>query len=349
MRKLFIVILCILFSSGCYNQPTVNDSDMKNSNSPATSKQNLISEASDNAVESTAEAKENAKDKKQPVQNDITKFQDANSGKTQIEPAHDNITSNTSNAKNGKIIVVDPGHGKSSSLMSDSEKQVYGYTFDSTKGWGEWRHFKSGTIWQNCEGSGCSGRAPANGGCWYPIGHGDRNTEPDLNYTNALNAKKYLEQLGYTVRITRSQDENPSLTQRIKYCYPNSDTTAQPDASAYVCLHSNAGGGRGSCYISLSGLYDQAGIPGNYVEAGNALGVLINNSIVQNTSLSAYGNGRYDGYPELVLFCKSPVPVAYMEIGFYDNANDLNILKTESEIIGKAIADGVHSYFSGVQ
>ena len=83
-----------------------------------------------------------------------------------------------------------------------------------------------------------------------------------------------------------------------------------------------------------------------YIKAGNELGKIINDTIVQNTSLSACGTGRYDGYPELVLFCKSPVPVAYMEIGFYDNQNDLGILQTESDSIGKAIAVGLNSYFA---
>ncbi|MBR3933947.1 MAG: N-acetylmuramoyl-L-alanine amidase [Clostridia bacterium] len=244
-----------------------------------------------------------------------------------------------------KVIVLDPGHGKSSQLMSDQEKAESGYTYVQGKGWGEWRHFKSGTMWQDCQGSGCSGRAPQNGSCWYPIGAGDRDTEPDLNYNNAINAKNHLEQMGYTVRLTRGQKDAPSITQRIKSCYPNGDISLEPDAAAFVCIHSNAGGGRGSCYISLSGLYDQGSIPSDYIEEGNTLGQYINESITQNTSMPKWGNGIYNGYPELVLFCKSPVTVAYMEIGFYDNATDLAILQNESDAIGKAIATGIDNYF----
>ena len=244
-----------------------------------------------------------------------------------------------------KVIVLDPGHGKSSSLMSDQEKIDNGYTYIQGKGWGEWRHFKSGTMWQECEGQGCSGRAPQNGGCWYSIGSGDRDTEPDINYNNAINAKKHLESMGYTVRLTRGENESPTITQRIKKCYPNSDTSAKPDALAYVCIHSNAGGGSGSCYISLSGIYDQSGIQVDYVDAGNGLGKSINDCIVKNTSLSAFGTGEYTNYPELILFCKSPVPVAYMEIGFFDNPSDLNILRSESDSIGKAIAEGIDEFF----
>ena len=247
------------------------------------------------------------------------------------------------------IIVLDPGHGKSSSSMSKEEKQSDGWIYNSAKGgWGEWRHWKSGTTWQDCNGSGCTGRAPQNGGCWYPIGAGDRDKEPQINLNNVLAAKRYLEDMGYEIRLTRTDNNtNPSMTQRLKYCYPNNDTTKQPDADAFICVHSNAGGGRGSYYIALSGLYDQAGIPSDYIAAGNALGQCINNRIVSETKLSAAGsNGRYDGYPTLVLFCKSPITIAYMEIGFFDNASDLAILNSSSEQIGKAIAEGVDDYMS---
>ena len=38
-----------------------------------------------------------------------------------------------------------------------------------------------------------------------------------------------------------------------------------------------------------------------------------------------------------------PVPIAYMEIGFYDSS-DLSILQSSSDEIGKAIAEGVDEY-----
>lgn len=263
-----------------------------------------------------------------------------------IEP---NAATITMQPHSSKIIVIDPGHGKSSSDMSSDEKKASGWIYNESRGqWGEWRHWKSGTVWNDCNGSGCSGRVTSNGSCWYPIGNGDRDKEPDINLKNSLAAKKYLEEMGYTVRMTRtSNEENPSITERIKNCYPNKDTSASPDALAYVCIHSNAGGGSGSSYIELDGIYDQAGIPSNYAEAGNALGKKINDRIVAQTSLSAYGNGCYNGSPELILFCKSPVICGYMEIGFFDNDSDLNILHSESDAIGKAIADGINDYFGG--
>ena len=152
--------------------------------------------------------------------------------------------------------------------------------------------------------------------------------------------------MGYTVRMARGASDNPSMTKRLQYCYPDGDMTKAPDADAYICIHSNAGGGKGSCYISLSGLYDQAGIAPDYIEQGNALGKAINDRIVSDTSLSSAGSGgRYDGYPTLVLFCKSQITIAYMEIGFFDNAGDLSILQNESDAIGKAIANGINDYY----
>lgn len=291
-----------------------------------------------------------AEEKKAEKEQKNKKEQEDKEKAKEFVPVEDNkkAEEDTSKKKSGKgVVVLDPGHGVSTGTLSDEQKRANGWVYNSAKGgWGEWRHFKSGTMWQDCMGSGCSGRAPKNGGCWYPIGAGDRDTEPEINMNNALAAKKYLEQMGYEVRLTRDSGNHPSMTQRLEYCYPNRDITKQPDADVFVCIHSNAGGGRGSYYIALSGLYDQAGVSSNYISSGNALGKCINDRIVANTDLSAASGGRYDGYPELVLFCKSPITIAYMEIGFFDNASDLAILKSSSDAIGKAIAEGVNDYMN---
>ncbi len=246
-----------------------------------------------------------------------------------------------------KIIVIDPGHGKPSSLMTDDEKRKSGWVKNRAGEWGEWRHYKTGTADVNCEGAGCNKRVPPNGACWYPIGNSDRNTEPDINLQNALAAKKQLEKLGYIVRLTRtSNEENPSITKRLSYCYPDNDTTKAPDAKVYISIHSNASGGtaRGSAYIKADGIYDQKWIPNGYVEISNELGSLCNKNIVDMTSLIMAGNGEITWEPELITLCKSPVPCGYLEIGFFDNASDLKILKSETDKIGEAIAKGVDEF-----
>ncbi|MBQ3425868.1 MAG: N-acetylmuramoyl-L-alanine amidase [Clostridia bacterium] len=254
-------------------------------------------------------------------------------------------TNNSSGAgSNGKVIVLDPGHGKSSWVMNKDEKVNAGYEFYNGT-WGEWRHFKNGTWGSECGSGGCV----KDHSCWYSMGNGDRSIEPTVNLNNALAAKKYLEQMGYTVRMTRtSNDENPSFTQRAANAFLNKATNKAPDAKCIVCIHSNAGGGRGSAYISLNGgSYKQKYIPSDYISKSNTLGEKINSRIVAQTSLSKAGSGAIGGESYLILFHKSPVPVGYMEIGFFDNASDKAILDAESDKIGKAIAEGVNDWLMG--
>ena len=243
------------------------------------------------------------------------------------------------------VIVLDPGHGKSSGAMTDEEKSASGWVHTGS-GWGEWRHFKYGTSGPDCKGDGCSHRVTQGGACWYPIGNSDRDTEPEINLNNCLAAKGSLEQLGYDVRLTRkTNDVHPSITRRLTYCYPNNDTSLAPDADIFVCVHSNAGGGSGTSYIALEGPYDQPTTLGSsdaYVNAGNTLGRYINDEVGRYTSLSV--NAPITFEPELIAFCKAPVTCGYMEIGFFDNSSDLAILNSSYDAIGHAIADGIDKF-----
>lgn len=266
-------------------------------------------------------------------------------GETETELSMPEVTETVGDE--AKIIVLDPGHGKPSSLMTDNEKQKSGWVRNKNGEWGEWRHYKIASSTEDCRGTGCNGRVPPNGECWYPIGHGDRNTEPDLNLKNALAAQKYLEKMGYSVRLTRlTNDENPSITQRLSYCHPNNDKTKEPDAEVYICIHSNASGGtaRGTSYVSAKAPYDQLWITTSYADETNRLGKLCNDCIANMTSLSLNGSGEIAWEPELIALCKSPIPCGYLEIGFFDNSSDLSILESESDKIGMAIAKGVDEF-----
>lgn len=244
-----------------------------------------------------------------------------------------------------RIVVIDAGHGKQSSEMTEEEKTAEGYEYNSDAyEWGEWRHYKNGTFGQDCYGSGCTGLCPENASCWYPAENGDRDLEPEINLSNALAAKAYLEQLGYEVRLTRETNEqNPSMNKRVSYCFPDNDVSAEPDADAYICIHSNAGGGSGTSYIELNGPYEQSLIPEDYIDSSNYLGQLINERVAEKTGLSI--NVPIDT-PRLILFNKCPVPIAYMEIGFFDNESDLSVLQESADDVGRAIAEGVDAYFN---
>ena len=259
----------------------------------------------------------------------------------------DNNDSTSQKSNSSRIVVLDPGHGKSSGSMSDDEKRNSGFVQNSSGDWGEWRHWKDGTSNQSCEETGCTGPNGSTGH-WYPIGNGDRDTEPDINLNNANAAKKYLEEMGYTVRMTRtSNNENPSFTNRAAKCYPNDDLTATPDAELYVCIHSNAGGGSGTSYISAEGTYKQAHIPSDYISKSNSAGDIINKKVAAASGLKE--NSPIGGQGWLIAFNKNPCPTAYLEIGFFDNASDLEILNSKSDEIGKAIAEGVNGYLQGIE
>ncbi|MDO5397693.1 MAG: N-acetylmuramoyl-L-alanine amidase [bacterium] len=236
-------------------------------------------------------------------------------------------------------VVLDPGHGKDSGNMNDEEKYDSGYDYYNGS-WGEWRNWKNGSSSEDCRGDGCN----YYGNCWYSITNGDRDTEPEINLRNALAAKSKLEEMGYNVRMTRySNDENPSFKNRIACCYPQNDLNAAPDAACYVCIHSNAGGGRGSAYIEADGDYTQKWINSAYAENSNLLGMYINERITEQTSLTKYSGGKINGLGYMILFNKCPVPTGYIEIGFYDSY-DLDILNNEYEKIGTSIAEGINDY-----
>ena len=236
-------------------------------------------------------------------------------------------------------IVLDPGHGKDSGAMSDDEKISAGYDYYNGS-WGEWRHWKNGTMGVDCHGEDCNHY----GTCFYSMGNGDRDTEPEINMRNALAAKEKLEEMGYNVRLTRySNNENPSFKNRVACCFPANDLSAEPDAACYVCIHSNAGGGRGSAKIAAEGDYTQAWIDNMYINNSNLLGDYINDRIVNETSLGKYSGGTIEGLGYMILFNKCPVPAGYLEIGFYDSA-DLSIINSEYESIGTAIAEGINDF-----
>lgn len=257
-----------------------------------------------------------------------------------------NSETNTGQVSNSsRIIVLDAGHG------TEGPSEASGWINNGSE-WGEWRHFKEGTYGQNC--NGCNQPGTSQYGCWYPYSAGTRpEIEPTLTWKMTTAAQKYLQSKDYTVRLTKSSmAEDPSMTKRATYCFPGNDITKNPDAEIFVCIHSNAGGGTGSCYMNLdtsSGHYKQGYIPADYAARGNALGKSINDAIVSQTSLGAYSNGVFNGNENVILFHKNPVTTAYLEIGFYDDGSpDLPILQSESDKIGQAIADGIDSYLQGV-
>lgn len=303
-------------------------------------------------ADNTASDTKTAEQKSAPARVEVNESKQSDSsgakGRTVINAQGSAGSSSAASGGGNPVIVLDPGHGKSTGAMSSEELTKAGFT-QYGGSWGEWRHFKNGTWGEECQGGGCA----QDYSCFYYASNGDRVTEPEINLNNANAAKKYLEQMGYTVRMTRTtNNEHPSFNVRASYAFADHDKAmkgdpgTQPDAACIVCIHSNAGGGSGSCYISPDGgNYKQKYLPDNFISKSNTLGEKINKRIVNETSLGSVGNGKLGGMNYLILFHKAPVPVAYMEIGFFDNSSDLAILNSEYDKIGKAIAEGVDEWY----
>ncbi len=86
------------------------------------------------------------------------------------------------------------------------------------------------------------GHGGSDGGCAY-----GNLKEKDLNLTISKKTKKYLEDAGFTVYMTRSSDKYVELEDRVKFA-------KDKKATAIISQHINSGSGKGvECYYSVDG------------------------------------------------------------------------------------------------
>ena len=167
------------------------------------------------------------------------------------------------------------------------------------------------------------------------IGHGGSDSgavannvkEKDLNLQIALACKDYLAQYGVEVKLSRTKDENDTLSEEIKEC-----NAFSPDLA--VDIHNNAGGGDGAEVFHHYG-----GGTGKTL-ATNILDEIIKtgqNSRGVKTRKNSAGQDYYGFIREIT------APAVIVECAFVDNATDLEILATEGKrkSMGQAIAKGI--------
>lgn len=151
--------------------------------------------------------------------------------------------------------------------------------------------------------------------------------EKDLNLSIALACKDMLERHGVSVKMSRTKDEDDTLSEEIRECNAYS-----PDLA--VDIHNNAGGGDGAeVFYHYGGGKSKTlaeNILGEIVKAGqNSRGAKIRKN----------SNGKdYYGFIR-----ETSCPAVIVECAFVDNAQDLKILATESQrkTMGEAIAKGI--------
>ena len=167
------------------------------------------------------------------------------------------------------------------------------------------------------------------------VGHGgsdpgavaNNTKEKDLNLSIALACKDMLERHGVLVKMSRTKDENDTLSEEIREC-----NAFSPDLA--IDIHCNAGGGDGAEVF-----YHYGGGKSKTL-ADNILAEIV--KVGQNSrgaKIRKNSNGKdYYGFIR-----ETSCPAVIVECAFVDNAQDLKILATESQrkSMGEAIAKGV--------
>lgn len=167
------------------------------------------------------------------------------------------------------------------------------------------------------------------------VGHGGSDPgavannlrEKDLNLSIALACKNELERHGISVKMSRTKDENDTLSDEIKEC-----NAFSPDLA--VDIHNNAGGGDGAEVFHHYGGGKGKTLATNILDEITKIG---QNSRGAKTRKNSAGRDYYGFIREIT------APAVIVECAFVDNASDLQILATEGkrEAMGEAIAKGI--------
>lgn len=166
------------------------------------------------------------------------------------------------------------------------------------------------------------------------VGHGGNDpgaigyvVEKEVNLIMALACRDYLINNGVEVKMSRTKDENDTLTEEINEC-----NAYNPDLA--VDIHNNAGGGDGfEAYYGIA----KVGLPlaQNIETEIKAIG---QNSRGLKTKLNSKGNADYYGFIRLI-----KCPSIIVEGAFVDNKNDVQNIDTveKQKKFGIAYAKGI--------
>lgn len=167
------------------------------------------------------------------------------------------------------------------------------------------------------------------------VGHGgsdpgavaNNTKEKDLNLSIALACRDMLERHGVSVKMSRTKDENDTLSSEIAECNAYS-----PDLA--VDVHNNAGGGDGA-----EAFYHYGGGKSKTL-AENILAEIVK---VGQNSRGAKVRKNSNGKDYYGFIRDTSCPAVIVECAFVDNASDLKSLATESrrKSMGEAIAKGI--------
>lgn len=176
------------------------------------------------------------------------------------------------------------------------------------------------------------------------VGHGgtDRGARGHMPYCEekklclltARLVKKYLEQLGYHVVMTRNTDDFIPLPKRV-------EIASQAQANIFVSVHFNSSRSPEAQGIEI--FFCDSKENKTRTQASKKLADAILGKVIRRTSANSRGVKRGNFY----VIRETEMPAVLVEGGFISNAEERVLLKSRDyqEKIARGIADGVDQYF----
>ena len=147
--------------------------------------------------------------------------------------------------------------------------------------------------------------------------------------------KKYLDQLGYHVVLTRNTDAFVSLSRRV-------EIASQASSSAFVSIHYNSSRNPSANGIEIFFLFDSKEERGRSISSKKLADAVLPR-LIRRTEAVSRGVKKGNFY----VIRETSMPAILVEGGFVSNPQERMQLKTREyqEKIARALADGIDHYF----
>jgi N-acetylmuramoyl-L-alanine amidase len=160
--------------------------------------------------------------------------------------------------------------------------------------------------------------------------------EKNINLNVARHMNRYFAKTPIKTSMTRTDDYFVSLDFR-------TDFAASKKGDIFVSIHTNKYNGTANGQETF---YYKTAATNPYVKESRALAIYMQNRMLEAWNLVNRGVNPF-GYGNLHVLRENTMPATLVEMGFIDNATDINYLKSEMERerMGKALFLGTLDYY----
>lgn len=312
LTGLLCIVSLFFFNKSTLDRIVTTEKEVDTMSEQVNAKHNEVKSAMEKYTSSTDNVQSNIhrmKQKQQTSAQKKTKEKAESTEKAQTKPSVFSGNGTSESQNNGHIIGIDPGHQSESVDMSALEPNGPGSSEMKAK-------CSTGT-------QGTYSGVP----------------EYELNLEVSLQLKDELEQRGYQVVMTRTDNETAiSNMERAQY-------VAAQGAEIYVRIHANGDDSHtASGALTMSPSQNNPYIP-QLFDQSNKLSQCILDSYCAATGFQNLGVQYYDNMTGINW---STVPVTILEMGFMTNQNDdqqMNNAEFQKTMV-QGIANGIDSYFA---